>query len=155
MKLVKKFLSIITSLSLLLSVHNLAYAKKILPQKSDLSQTDSTQTHSLVEKFNIAKKKLRQDLIQHPEDPEIINKNATLLRYMDIQSHIDMTCGISYILTLAGYLFIQSRVGWWTTVGNPIAIILLATGIVIVAKAVAQTTLLEESQLFEPHVINT
>ena len=154
MKLVKKFLSIITSLSLLLSVHNLAYAKKILPQKSDLSQTDSTQTHSLVEKFNIAKKKLRQDLIQHPEDPEIINKNATLLRYMDIQSHIDMTCGISYILTLAGYLFIEFGLGWWTG-GNPIAITLLATGIVIVAKAVAQTTLLEESQLFEPHVINT
>ena len=154
MKLVKKFLSIITSLSLLLSVHNLAYAKKILPQKSDLSQTDSTQTHTLGEKFNIAKKKLIQDLIQHPEDPEIINKNATLLRYMDIQSHIDMTCGISYILTLAGYLFIEFGLGWWTG-GNPIAITLLATGIVIVAKAVAQTTLLEESQLFEPHVINT
>ncbi len=43
MKQIKKFLSIFISLSLLLSIHNLAYAKKISPQKPDAPQAVSSQ----------------------------------------------------------------------------------------------------------------
>ena len=43
MKQIKKFLSIFISLSLLLSIHNLAYAKKISPQNPDAPQAVSSQ----------------------------------------------------------------------------------------------------------------
>ena len=112
MKQIKIFLSIITLLSLLLSIHNVAYAT----QKLNTSQTSSTQKNTPLKDFETSKERLIQDIVQPPNDLEITNKNMNLLRYMKICSCIEDINAINFFLSSWSFLTVYIITGSFPTV---------------------------------------